>query len=228
MSAALRELQRWFAAAVTAPVAPGARRRVATGGALAAAARVGIYRFAYRERLLGVLTNEHPAVRRLVGNRCFRALALAYVRACPSQHCNLNRFAARFPGFLARTRHRVPHRAFALELARLEAALSSAFDAEESAPLPPDALAAVPPGDRARLRFTLHPSVRFLACRFPTNDWFGAHRNGRRARAPRPRRTWLLVHRHHFAVQRLALAPREYAVLRALAAAEPLVRALQR
>ncbi|MGB3968799.1 MAG: hypothetical protein WBO45_18845, partial [Planctomycetota bacterium] len=42
------------------------------------------------------------------------------------------------------------------------------------------------------------------------------------------RRTWLLVHRHRFAVQRLALAPREHAVLRALGEGVPLARALDR
>lgn len=228
MTKALRRLQRWFAAATTGvrPPAPGSR--IGTGGALDAAARLAIHRFAYRERLLGVLANDHAGVRRLLGERRFRALALAYVADCPSDHPNLNQLGRRFPGWLARTARPVPHRAFVVALARLEAALAAAFDADERQPLPPDALAAVPPAHHAALRLELHPSVQLLAHRVPIDAWFDAHRAGRRTRPPAPRRTWTLVHRLGHAVHRVPLAAREYALLRSIAAGEPLAGALRR
>lgn len=228
MTGALRELQRWFAAATTAARAPAPGRRIATGGALDAGARLAIHRAAYHERLLGVLTNEHAGLRRLLGAGRFRALALAFLEACPSAHPNLNQLGRRLPGWLARTRRPLPHRAFALALARLEAAMAAAFDADEEPPLPPDALAAVPPERHAALRLDLSPSVRLLAHDFPVDGWFDAHRTGRRLRPPRPRRTWTAVHRTGYAVRRLPLAAREHAVLRAIAAGEPLARALRR
>jgi hypothetical protein len=171
---ALRTLQRRFAAVVRGrrPVLDRDLRRSAPS---LRPARLRIYATAYRLRLCEVLAADYPATRELLGARAFDRLAAAYVAARPSRHPDLARFGARFPQFLARRPLRQRH--LVLGLARIEAAITAAFDAPEAAALDATAAAAAA-GERGRLRLVLHPSVQLLRCPAAAVDRFAAWRHG--------------------------------------------------
>lgn len=233
-SAALRTLQRQFAAAVRHPArapSPAFRSRIARRGTarrsrppFGADARVGVYAHAYLARLVDVLAGDYSALRAWLDGDAFAALARRYLEAHPSRHPNLNRLGARFPAFL----RRVGAPRFACELARLELALTEAFDAPEFTPLPADALAALPPSRWARLRLAPNPSVRLLRLPAAVLDFQGAWREGRATPPPRAGVLDLCVFR---ADDRLGsrVLPRDAArLLRALDRGEALATAVGR
>lgn len=221
----LDALQTRFARAVTRSAKPRRRANfVVDAPPLAAADRLGIYRFAFDARLRGVLGNGFAGVRRLLGDAEFARVAAAYVRARPSRHPNLNRLGAGFPAFLARCRG-LRDRAFAVELATLELALSQAHDTSQGEPLDVASLARVVDPSRARL--PLQPSARVFAFRFPVGRWYSAFVGGRVRRAPRPRVSWMVVHRAGWNVIRAEVDREQYQVLRQLARGATLVDALR-
>jgi hypothetical protein len=171
--------QRWLAAAVRRgrPAAlPG--WLAGTGSAFAPRARVHVYTFAYAARLVEVLAGDYPAVRAHLGARRFERLARAYVRARPSTAPVLASFGTGFPAFL----RRADAGAFVADLARLELALTHAFDAAEFVPLAAASLASATPAQWPRLRLALNPSVQLLRLPAAVVDGFAAWQRGERVR----------------------------------------------
>lgn len=122
----------------------------------------GVYRHAYRGRLIEILGNDYPKLRALAGAAEFQELALAFVNAFPSRTPNARWFGARFPEFLA-SRATSVRRTLYAELASIEKALSDAFDSADASVLTLTDLAQVPPDAWARLVFLAHPSVSVRA-----------------------------------------------------------------
>jgi hypothetical protein len=121
----------------------------------------GVYVNAYRLRLFEFMTIDYPALRELLGKEAFDALIEAYVVAEPSRFRNARWFSTRLPDFMeASATWRTNARA--LSLARLERALTDAFDAADAEPLALEALGAVAPERWPRLAFVLHPSLILL------------------------------------------------------------------
>ena len=240
----LRTLQRWLAGIVehpaTADVAMRSRpvdrlvpRRVVEAGAvvrrnprMSAAEMLQVYNGGYLARLVEVLQGDYGAVQHALGEAAFHDLVARYLQAFPSRHPNLNQLGRSLPRFLAR--QRLPHRAFLVELARLELAVSTAFDAPESTPLDPGVLATVPPERWDHARFTASPSLQLLVTRFPTDVYYQGWKEGAApARPPAPVRSWLAVFRRDDRVWRQRLTQSSFAVLSALVAGAPLGRALR-
>jgi hypothetical protein len=224
---ALRRLQRGFARSITprgtfppGPALPLAA--LADRPRLAAAERLGVYRFAYLARLHEVLANDYPGVLRLVGGEAFAGLVRAYATRHPSGHPNLNQLGRRFPAFLAR-RRALSNRAAVVDVARLELALAIAFDADSQPPLDLAGLLALPAQRRQRARLDLQPSVQLLALAHDVSAWS----DGTGRRPPRRVRAWLCVHRADWRVRRLALDVVQFRVLAALRKGRPLATALR-
>ena len=234
----LRALQRGIAAVLRHARGVGAGLRavrrtgvvlpiVAAGGAgdgFAPRARLDVYADAYQARLVEVLAGDYGAVRARLGERSFARLARAYVQAHPSRHPNLNRFGARFPAFLRRQRT-VPRRV--VDLARLEQALTLAFDACEFVPLGPDALAALSPAQWAKAVLTVNPSVQLLRVPAVVADAFTSWRRGESAPTPRRGAVDVCVVRVGDQVIRRELPRVALAVLARLRRGVPLGRALR-
>lgn len=239
---ALRRLQRWMAACIVHPADAAtalADRRaaalvdpahVASGRVVAAnarmtpAAQLQVYGDGWYARLLDVMRAEFPCVEHLLGAQRFRQVVLRYAIACPSRHTNLNRFGARFPAFLRRTRGARP--ALAADMARFERAMAEAFDAPSCTPLAADALQAVPQDRWGETCFTMNPSLRVLPCRYAVDAVHAAYTAGRVVRSERPRRCHVAVWCRDERVHWRCLAPGAVRVLRALAAGQPLAAAL--
>jgi Putative DNA-binding domain len=121
----------------------------------------GVYQFAYGSRLTEFLANDYEKLRSYVGEVRFNAMAQAYVAAHPSRQANARWFGQGLPKFLKQSNHfaQFPE---CVELAELELALATAFDAVDVTSLGMDALATLPPESIASTGFAFHPSLQTL------------------------------------------------------------------
>ena len=181
----LREAQLRLRELITAPSGPDAQGREPEAHALLlgdperpAALRLEVYRHAWLDRIRGALADDFGALARVLGEAAFRELVIAYLRAHPPHRPSLRDVGERLPEFLAGSPAAAALRdrwVFAPDLARLEWALLEAFDAADSAPLPREALAAVPQERWAGLRLAFQPSLRLLSFDFPVHHLRRAH-----------------------------------------------------
>jgi hypothetical protein len=121
----------------------------------------GVYQFAYGSRLTEFLANDYEKLRAYVGEVRFNAMAQAYAMAHPSRQANARWFGQGLPIFLKQAHHfaQFPE---CVELAELELALATAFDAIDVASLGINALATLPPESIAGTAFAFHPSLQTL------------------------------------------------------------------
>jgi hypothetical protein len=132
------------------------------GDGLDPAARLQIYRNHAFATIGAVLEGTFPVVCRLVDKRFFAYAAHEYLREHPPHSRCLVEYGADFADFLAGFEpcKDLPYLA---DVARFEWALNTAATVREAAPLPTEALAAVPPEKAACLGVRLQPSVRYFA-----------------------------------------------------------------
>jgi hypothetical protein len=128
---------------------------------LAPAARVRIYRIAYRVRLLDSLKDTYPVLFKILGDEVFENLGDAFIDAHPSVHRSIRWYGRELADFLAQ-RPPYAEQPILAEIALFEWTLSEVFDAADAVPVGRDALQAVDPESWDRLRFEFHPSVRLL------------------------------------------------------------------
>lgn len=230
----LDRLERWFQGEIVRPherrgareAAPlGAREVVKPSPTLAPAARVAIYSRMYFARLADALAEDFPAIREALGARAFVRLARAYLARFPSRHYSLNALGRALPEFLA-GKVRVKRRALLLDLARVELAMSEVFDEAEEAALSAKELAAVPPDRWESARLRLIPAFRLLALGHAVNPFLTAVRQGKRLPQVARKRAFVAVYRRDFQVWRVDLGEPAHAILAALAAGQPIGRAL--
>jgi hypothetical protein len=127
-----------------------------------AAGRLHIYQHAYSARLLAALRDNFGVLPRAMGDEVFDALGRAYLRAHPPREPSIRWFGHALAEFMAQQPELVPHPAL-VDLARMEWALRTAFDAADAAPLGADTLARLPADDWPALVLRLHPSVQLIA-----------------------------------------------------------------
>jgi hypothetical protein len=121
----------------------------------------GVYVNAYRARLGEFLAVDYPALRVLLGEEAFEALADFYIASGPSRRRNARWYTTRLPETMRESEAWRGDRR-AIDLARFERALTDAYDAPDAASLRLDALAAFAPDDWPRLVFGFHPSLHLL------------------------------------------------------------------
>lgn len=159
----LADLQAMFQAGVLAGAEDGARilESVKNSAQADRTTLFGVYVNAYRARLAEFLAADFPALRALIGEEAFDALADAYIGAQPSRERNARWYTTRLPDFL-RESAQWRDDARAIDLATFERALTDAFDAPDAEPLAIDALGAFAPDQWPRLSFRFHPSLILL------------------------------------------------------------------
>jgi hypothetical protein len=243
---ALGGLQQWLQAVVVHPgrveealaarpaaaLVPAGRTDsvVLPSASLTATERVGVYHGMYLARMREALESDYPALARFLGPSAWEDLVCSYVQAHPSRSYTLNVLGRELPSFVARSRVRRP--AFCRDLARLEWAVTEAFDAPGSLPLSGEALAAVAPGAWGRARLVPVPALRLLVLEHDAGSHLDALREGRRRPPVRRRRSRVVVYRRGDAVLRRDLAAAAFALLRdlvdGLTVGRALARALER
>jgi len=130
-----------------------------------ASRRLEVYANAYFERIHDVLADDFGALSASLGTDGFHDLVTAYLLVHPPRRPSLRHAGAQLADFLATGPEAEPFRRrwpFAADLARLETALSDAFDAREATPLAREDLARIPADAWEGLCFELHPSVRLV------------------------------------------------------------------
>jgi hypothetical protein len=134
------------------------------------------------------------ALAALLGHARFHALVAAYVTAHPSRSYTLNRLGDALPDDLAaRARH--PREHALADLARLEHAIGTAFDAAPAERLDAAALAEASAGGWEALRLQPQPGLRLVRTRTDPGVALDALRAGERVRTPPRRWTHTVVFR---------------------------------
>jgi len=129
--------------------------------------RLGIYRNAYRVRLIEALDDTYPVLHAVLGDEVFAALGEEFVAAHPSVHRSIRWYGSEVAEFLRRQPPYAEQPIFA-ELALLEWTLAEVFDAADAQPKPRAALSAIDPSAWSELHFEFHPSLRRLDLKWNT------------------------------------------------------------
>ena len=129
------------------------------------------------------LANDHEVLRTYLGESQFAVMAQSYVTAYPSEHPNARWYSTHLTEFL-RSYKPFEHHPEIQELAALELALNSAFDAPEAAALTFAELTALDPDVFSSMVLGIHPSAARLTFRQNTTSIWSALKC--EARPPKP------------------------------------------
>ena len=142
----------------------------------AAVKRYNVYRNNVTVSLIDAMADIFPAVRKLTGERFFREMARAHVRAHPPRSKLLFRYGETFADFIAGF---APARSlpYLPDVARAERAWLTAFHAADATPLDPARLGAIPPDRIAQARFVMHPACAVIASAYPVFRIFAMNRD---------------------------------------------------
>ncbi len=121
-----------------------------------------IYHNAYAARLVEVLGNDYPALKAMMGDTPFDAMARAYVAANPSRQPSARWVGGSLSAFLTETAPYATNVALG-ELAAFEWAQAGAFDAADIDAMTFEQMAVIPVETWPGLRFRLAPSLRRLS-----------------------------------------------------------------
>jgi len=179
---------------------------------LTPAQRVAIYQEMYPMRMRDALSSDYPAIEHFLGDR-FWDFVVAYTKAHPSMRYTLNRLGDHVPAFIARQRTFGP-RPFLFDLAKLELAITEAFDADESALLKARDLETYPPSKLARSRLLMVPSLRLVALDWNAGAYLDTLRDDdHRHPKPKQSRSFVAIVRRNYSVYRLSVSEPAFHVL---------------
>lgn len=161
----LRDLQRSFAAAMLGD----AEEIIAQidGGALGAAARLGIYRNAIAATRLRTLSESFPAVRALVGTAFFEQLVHRHAALHPSRSGDLCDYGRQFAELIEESPEALAPVPYLADVARLEWLRQEAALAPDARITPERHRLRVVSHNQRGLQAMLHPSVRAIPSAFP-------------------------------------------------------------
>lgn len=187
------------------------------------------YRHAYRARLVAALADNFTVLARALGDEAFDALGRAYVDARPSRHPSIRWFGHELADFMAEADDDLVPHASLVDIACMDWALRSAFDAAEAPVLAPADLAALGPDDWAGLVLHLQPSVQRVALAHAVEPAWRALREWEPESGdeqpelpePVPHEHVLLAWRQGLQTQWRSLEPLEASLLAGVAGGEP-------
>jgi len=220
----LLELQRALRASLVAHDDSRVSAHVLDGD-IEAAERLDIYRNTFSSALTRALRLSYPAVHRLVGAEFFEGAARIFIEIAPPASACLDDYGETFADFLLGFEP-AASLAYLPDVARLEWAVNRALHARDAEPLDVRTLAAVADTDRARVRFTPHPSVGLVCADHPADlIWravLGEDDSALSVIDPDSGPAWLLVRRLSTGIDVRRLNEREWRFTSALGAGMPL------
>ena len=136
--------------------------------------RFAVYRNNVVVGLVEALAAAYPAVKTLVGERFFNAMAGVFVRAEPPTSPVLIHYGEGLPAFLETfaPARRLP---FLPDVARLERLWLQAYHGPEAAPIPLDALARLPETALGEAQLRLHPTAGLVVSSHPVASLWAAN-----------------------------------------------------
>ena len=141
-----------------------------------ALARVQVYQNNVREGFSGVLLAGYPVIAQLVGEDCFRTLAVDYSRRYPSVSGDLAAYGASFPGLLDAL-YAGTEFDYLADVARVEWHCETVRCAQDAAAVDLPALQQRAGARFGEQRFGLHPAARLLASPYPVFGIWQAHQS---------------------------------------------------
>ena len=177
----LQAIQQQMLQAVLAEKTPATLPIVRTDRIADIDSRLAIYRHGYRVRLRDALKNEFTGLHNMAGIK-FDRLLDKYVAAHPSEHYNIRWYGAGLAAFLDYA-HPWRDQPQLAEMARLDWAISTAFDAANETSVGMAELSSVPPDAWANLQLLMQENLQLLAGLYNVDAFRRAADNG----APRPR-----------------------------------------
>lgn len=217
----LRRTQvRFLEAATDATSAVAVADFVLPSKTLSPRERLDIYSRSYFARLEECLVADFPVVKALLGERRFHGLVHDYVEAHPPSSWTLARLGDEMPTFLAKRRGVSK---LVRDVARLERAMSEAFDAEVAETLSSSDVARVPTAAWAKARLVPSESLRVLAFETAANAAVVSVLEKDVVPKKLPRGpSFVAVYRKDWRVWRMNLTRPMHAALSALAGGRPL------
>ena len=149
-------------------------QRVRGDSRLSAVERLEVYASAYFYRIRDCLIEDFGALHQALGEEFFHDLVTAYLIAHPPRHPSLRFAGDRLSEFLLESPAAAPFRRelpWAGDLARLEWALLTAFDAADSDVVCQKQLAAIAPERWAELRFEFQHAFQLLTLEWPVHSY---------------------------------------------------------
>lgn len=137
--------------------------------------RFNVYRNNVIVSLGEALEQTFPAIRNLLGDDYFKALARAFVVEHPPKSPVLIWYGSEFADFIE-TFPPLGGYPYLADVARVEWAWVQAYHAADAAPLDPAALGAVDPEMIGAVKFEKHPAAAVIASRWPVRDLARANR----------------------------------------------------
>jgi len=256
----LLELQRRMSDSVMQPLTKDYRMRSRSGGGqpmsavaadfirpnsrLTSFERLEIYNQQYWYRIVSALSEDFPGLSRVLGEKKFDAMILAYLAENPSTTFTLRNLGSNLVGWLRKNPQWTgasPN--LAIDVSRLEWAYVEAFDNAEYPAITTEDLANI--GDDTT--FTLQPHIRLLDLDYPVDDLVLAvhreqpvsdvvsnaisskHVSRSRKRFPglQPSPIFLVVHRVDFSVYYKRVRPEAFQLLQSIEQRKPLGEALE-
>ncbi len=154
--------------------------------------RLGIYYDAYRLRIIGVLGNDYPNVKKYLGDDLFDHAVRSYIAQYPSTYPNMRWVGQHMAEHLSKT---LPQHPIAAELARFEWALGVAFDAADTPVLQLQDLTEIPPEDWANIMLKAHSSLQIFTFKYNTPSVWQTLNTGAESLTSNKRYTLCLVWR---------------------------------
>lgn len=125
-----------------------------------------IYREQFWLRHTSSLVEDFPGVGGILGQEDWERLVEEYLEATPPTSHSLRDLGDVFPAFIQSSEW-LPHRELCTDMARLEWAYVEVFDADDTPPLDPQKLAAMPEAAWETARLVLNPALRTLRVGYP-------------------------------------------------------------
>ena len=236
----LNAMQRWFMEQLMAPYrtphrAPtevptpevAADRVVKPSATLTPQERMTIYAQQYMWRFQSVSKNTHAALAAVMGEGDFDQLIIDYLSRFPPYGFTLNNLCQALPHYLEHYCQRAD-KGLLLDLARLERAVSDAYDTYRVGTVTADDLTALPQEAFGLLRFRLDPSVRVLAFEHNVMAIYDANIEGEPLPEGTATPTWGVVWRYQHKVWRQSISHARYQILAALNDGQTVMSALER
>lgn len=232
----LDEIQAFFAAQLQSRRALPADARVsaraselfAATGALSPVERLELYREQFWLRHTSSLVEDFPGVSGILGQRAWAPLVEGYLATHPPRSFTLRDLGLKFPEYVEAQRT-LAHHELCSNMARLELAYLEIFDAEDAAPVTPEALVNIAESAWERVRIEFHPAVRLLKTAYPVaalrRQLIEAQPHAESPPLPAPEAQYLLLFRREMALFHEQISEGAHALLRALTRRVPLVPA---
>lgn len=131
--------------------------------------RLAIYRNNVIHSLSSALGDLYPVIKKLIGDDCFNAAAIEFVRIQPPQHAALLHYGKSFNEFIIKF-EACKHLNFLSDVATLEFEYNQAYHSADIQSFDPQTLSAIAPEQLGELRFSCHPSLSLIPSIWPIDD----------------------------------------------------------